>query len=140
MRKNVSFPFLRGEKGAVGFNFDELDASCCTKTEGRVQNCSRKAPHVRHRNRRLQRDGKKSPLALVQCSYRLGITRSAVLKSRGLSTKSPRVFSQTSRVSRKSCGLFQHDGRAKYPTGASGLKISREVPCRRQLRFFVSHT
>ena len=77
-----------------------------------------------HRDTQSQHDGKESPLAFVQYYYCLGITRSAVLKSRGLSTKSSRVFSQTSRVSRKSSGLFQHDGRAKYPTGASGLKIS----------------
>ena len=64
-----------------------------------------------HRDTQSQHDGKESSLAFVLYSYRLEKTRSAVLKSRGLSTKSPRVFLYIPRVLRESGGLFPRDGR-----------------------------
>lgn len=102
-----------------------------------MQNRSRKAPHVRYRNRRFQRDEKESPLAFVFYPYRLEKTRSIVPKTRDLSTKSPRVFLYIPRVLRESGGLFAHDGRAKYPTCVSGLKISRKAACSPRWRIFV---
>lgn len=64
-----------------------------------------------HRDTQSQHDGKESPLAFVQCSYRLRVTRRVVPKTRGLSAKSPRVFLYIPRVLRESGGFFPRDGR-----------------------------
>ncbi len=64
-----------------------------------------------HRDTQSQHDGKESSLAFVLYSYRLEKTRSVVPKTRGLSTKSPRVFLYIPRVLRESGGLFPRDGR-----------------------------